>query len=144
MLEKEKKTKDSKSVSENKEDEVISSSNQTNFKRTSSAPINTLDLPLKKDFEILDNSILEPKEAKSLNNNENFVKKLLGEKIISESIELSEKTEEAKEPELSLVDKIKFFETPYDKLACISREIGLQIMIDYIINIININKRYIK
>ena len=58
--------------------------------------------------------------------------------------DLHPEIEENKEPELSLFDKIKFFDTPYDKLACISREIGLQIMIDYIINIININKRYIK
>ena len=127
-----------------KKKEIISLSNNLDYKRSSSAPINTLNLSIIKDFEILDNSILDLKEVKSQSNNEQIIKNNLHNNIRSESMDSSVKIEETKEPELSLFDKIKFFDTPYDKLACISREIGLQIMIDYIINIININKRNIK
>ena len=129
---------------EDEEMEVISLTTQ-NFKKSSSAPINTKNLPLKQDFEIIYNSSFDLKETKSHNNNENLVHKLLGNKRRSSSVNNSlNKKEEKKEPELSLLDKIKFFDTPYDKLACLSREIGLQIMIEYIINIINNNKRNFK
>ena len=131
---------------EDEEMEIISLTTQ-NFKKSSSAPINTKNLPLKQDFEIIDNSSFDLKETKSHSNNENLILKLLGNKRRSSSMNSANKKEENKEnkePELSLIDKIKFFDTPYDKLACLSREIGLQIMIDYIINIINNNKRNIK
>ena len=47
---------------------------------------------------------------------------------------------EEKKPELSFSEKIKLYETPYDKLDFLSKEIGFETMVDYIINIINNNK----
>ena len=145
MSKDEKEIKETISLgSKEDEEEVITLTSQINFKKSSSAPINTKNLPLKQDFEIIDNTSFDLKETKSHSNNENIILKLLGNKRHSSSMSSLNKKEEKKEPELSLLDKIKFFDTPYDKLACLSREIGLQIMIDYIINIINNNKRNLK
>ena len=126
---------------EGEEDDMSSIISQTNFKRSHSAPINVNNLP-EIDFEVLDNSFLDNKEIKSLYDfNENLIKKLLGNKRNAEEESIINKAEEKKEPELSLTEKIKFYDTPYDKLTCISKEIGLQIVIDYIINIINNNTK---
>ena len=131
-----------KSIDSNEEEDELSSISQEIFKRSHSAPINTKNLP-EIEFEILDNSFLDNKEIKSLYNlDENLIKKLLGNKRNPEESEpIINKSEEKKEPELSLTEKIKFYDTPYDKLTCISKEIGLQIVIDYIINIINNNNK---
>ena len=45
----------------------------------------------------------------------------------------------SEEPEINIIEKLKDYDTSYDKLSFLSKEIGLETLIDYIIKIINNN-----
>ena len=98
---------------ENNEDELL------NQKKDENNENQLLNLKRKSSFNLSDN----------INNN----------KIIINNNNNIKKIEEEKKIEIKLSERINLYDNPYDKLAFLSKEIGFETVIDYIINIINNN-----